>query len=161
MLQRLPINLGWNTELRCLWWSNSFKLLLFCEALNCVVSGGTMSFNYTGCAKHRIALWLVEQRLPITLGLPNTELRCHWWSIGFQTLGVRNTDLRCPWWSIGFQLHLVCEKQNCVVTGGASAFNYTWCAKHRIALSLVEQRLPIILGVRSTELRFHWCCNSI
>jgi len=130
-----------STELRCHWWSNGFQLILLCEAQNCVVAGGEMAFNYTCCAKHRIALSLVEQRLSITLVVGSTELRCHWWSNGFQ-------------------LHFLCEAQNCLVTGGATAFNYTCCAKHRIALSLVEQRLSITRVVRSTELPCHWWSNG-
>jgi len=121
--------------------SDGFQLHLLCEAQNCVVTGGATAFNYTCSAKHRIALSLVKQRLSITLVLRSTELRCHWWSNSFQ-------------------LHLLCETQNCVVTGGATAFNYTCCAKHRIALSLVEQRLSITLVVWNTELRCHWWSNS-
>jgi len=130
--------------LRCDWWSNGFQLHLVCQTQNCVVTGGALAFrhlvcetqicvvrggasafNYTWCAKNRIALSLVEHRLSITLGVRNTELRCHWWSNGYQ-------------------LYLVCEAQNCVFTGVATAFNYT-CAKHRITLSLVEQQLSITL----------------
>jgi len=137
-----------NTELRCHLWGTSF--------------------NNTCCAKHRIVLSLVLQRLSITL-VRNTELRCHWLRTAFIyscakhifalslleqrlsiTLVVRSRELRFHWWSNGFQLHL-CETQNCVVTVVARAFNYTF-AKHRIALSLVEQRLSITL-LRSTELR--------
>jgi len=214
--QRLSITLVRNTLLRCHWCCNGYQLHLFCEAQNCVVTGGATAFNYT-CAKHRIALSLVEQRLSVTLVLRNTELRCHWWSNGFQlhflfetqnfvvtggatafnyiyfakqnffvtggatafnytcakhrvalslvlerlsiTLVVRNTELCCHLWINRFQLHFLCESQNCVVTGGATAFNYT-CANHRFALSLVEQRLSITLVLRNTELRCHWRSNS-
>ena len=124
--------------MRCHWWSNGFQLHL-CESQICVVTGGATAFNYTCSAKYRIALSLEEQQLSITL--------------------VRITDLRCHRCFNGFQLHFFCEAQNCVVTGVATAFNYIWSAKHRITLSLVEQRLSITL-VRSTGLRCHWCCNG-
>jgi len=109
------------------------------EAQNCVATGRATAFNYSCCAKNRIALSQVEQRLWITLVVRNTELRCHWWSNGFQ-------------------LHL-CETNNCVVTGVETAFNYT-CAKNRITLSLVEQRLTITLVVGSIELRCHCYSNG-
>jgi len=130
-----------STELRCHCWSNGFRLHLLCEAQNCVVTVGATAFDYTCCAKHRIALSLLEQRLSITLVVRSTELRCH-----------------C--WSNGFRLHLLCEAQNCIVTVGATTFDYTCCAKHRIALSLLEQRLSIALVVRSTELRCHCWSNG-
>ena len=112
-----------STELLCHCWSNGYKLHLN-ESKNCVVNGVATAFNYT-CAKHRIAFSLVEQRLSIT----NV---------------VRSTGFRFHWFSNGIQIHL-CETQECVFTGGAKAFNYTCCAIHRIALSLVEQRLSITL----------------
>ena len=126
--------------MRCHCRSKGFQLHILCEAQNCVVTVGATAFNYTSCAKHRIALSLVEQRLLITIGVRSRELRCHWWSNGFQ-------------------LHLVCEAQNCVVTVGATDFNKT-CAKHRSALSQVLQRLSITLVVRNTELRCHWWSNG-
>ena len=132
--QRLSITLVVrSTELRCQLCCNSFQLHL-CEIQNCAVTVGATALIKT-CAKHRIALSVVEQRLSITIVVRNTELRCHLWSNGFQ-------------------LPLLCETQNCVFTCGATAFNYNWCAKHKIAFSLVEQRLSITIGVRSTKLRF-------
>ena len=118
-----------STELRCHCWSNGFQIHFLCETQNFVVTRGATVFNYTWSGKHRFALLLVLQRLSITLVVRSTELRFH-----------------CC--SIGFQLHL-CDTQNCVVTGRATAFNYTFCAKRRIALSFVEQRLSIAL-VRKT-----------
>jgi len=186
-------------NLRCHWWSNGVQLQLLCEIQNCFVTGVAKVFNYDSYAKHRIALSLVEQRLSITLGVRRRELRCHCWRNGFQlhllcetelrcylccdgfqsqllcdaqncvvTGGataynytcLRKTELRCHWWSNCFQLQLY-EKQNCVVTGWATAFNHTCCAKHRIALSLVEQRLSITIVVRSIELRCHWWSNGL
>jgi len=67
---------------------------------------------------------------------------------------VRSTELRFHWWSNGFQLQMLCEAQDFVFTGLATAFKYT-CAKHRNAFSLVEQRLSITLVVRYTGLRCH------
>jgi len=187
-----------STELRCHWWTNGFQLHLLCETQNCAFTVGATAFNYTCCVKHRIALSLMDQPLSITL-VWNRELRCHWWTNGFQlhllcetqncvvadgstafnytcvkhrialslldqrlsiTLVVWNTELRCHWWSNGSQLHLLCETQNCVVTVGATAFNYTCCVKHRIALSLMKQRLSITLVVWNTELRCHCWSNG-
>jgi len=125
----------------CQWWSNGFQVHLFCEAQKSVVTGGAKACKYT-CAKSRIALSLVEQRLSITLAVRNTELRCHW---------------SCN----DFQLHLLCETQNCVVTVGGTAFNYTWCAKLRNGLWLLEGRHSITLGVRSTELGCYCWRNGI
>jgi len=80
--------------------------------------------------------------------------------------------------SDGFQLHLLCKTQNCIVTDGPTAYNYTCCVKqncvvtdgptaynytcvkHRIALSLVDQWLTITL-VWNTELRCHWWTNGL
>ena len=135
--QRLLNTLVRKTELRCHWWSKGFQLHLLCETQNCVVTGGEKAFNYTCCAKHRIAFILVLQWLSITRV-------------------VRSTNFRCDWWSNGLQLHL-CETKNCVVTGVVMAFNFTRCAKHRIALSLLEERLSNTLVVRNTELRLHFC----
>ena len=107
-----------STVLRCHWWSNGcqfhlmgeaqncvitavatiFQLHLLCETQNFVANGGATVFNYT-CAKHRIVFSLLLQLLSITLV-------------------VRNTELRCYWWSNGFQLHL-CEAQYFIVAGGA------------------------------------------
>jgi len=123
------------------WCCNCHQLHLLCETQICVVTGGKTAFNFTYCAKHRIALSLVEQRLSFIICVRSTELRCH-----------------C--WSNGFQIHFLCETQNFVVTRGATVFNYTWSGKHRFALLLVLQRLSITLVVRSTELRFHWWSNG-
>ena len=70
---------------------------------------------------------------------------------------VRNTELRCDWWTNGLQLHL-CEAENCVVTDGPTAYNYT-CEK-TIALSLMDKRLTITL-VWNRELRCHWSTNGL
>jgi len=132
-----------STELRCHCWSNGFQLHLLCEAQNCVVTVGATAFNYACCAKHRIALSLLEQRLSInaccakhrialslleqrlsiTLVVRSTELRCHCWSNGFQLRLLCEAQNCVVTWSNGFQLHLLCEAQNCVVTVGATAFN--------------------------------------
>jgi len=96
--QRISITLLYETELRCHGRSNGFQLdlceakncvftgwkygcqlHLLCEAQNCFFTGGATAFNYT-CAKNRIALSLMLQRLSITLVL-STELRCHWWVV--------------------------------------------------------------------------------
>ena len=168
---------------------------MLCEAQNWVVTGGVTAFNYT-CAKHRIALSLVKQRLSITLSVRSNELRYNWWCNGFQlnlcesqncvitgvatainytcakqrialslmeqrhsiTHIMRNSVLRFHWWSNGIQLQLLCETQDCVVIGGVTAFNYR-CVKQRIALSLVELKLSIT-DVRNTQLRCHCCCNG-
>ena len=98
------------------------------------VTGGVTAFNYT-CVEHTSAITMVLQRTSITLV-------------------VRETELRYNWWSNSVQSHF-CEAQDCVVTGGSTAFIYTCFAKNRIALSLVLQRLSITLVVRSTELRCH------
>jgi len=123
------------TQLCSHWWSNSCQLHLVCEAQNFVVTVGGTAFNCT-CAKHRIALSLLLRRISIKLVVRSTELLCHWWSNGSQ-------------------LHL-CEAQLFIVTVGATVSNYTLCAKHSLALSLVEQRLSITFGVRNTEERCHW-----
>ena len=145
------------------WWCNGFQLHLMWETQKCVITGGVTALNYICCAKHSIALSLLEQRHSIRF-LRSTKLRCHWWincfqlhflyetRIAFSLVDkrfsikpvVRNTELRCHWLSKGFVLFLLCETQYCVVTCVATAFNYTCCAKHRIPLSLLEQRLWII-----------------
>jgi len=141
MLQRNSITVAVrNTELHFHCCTNGFHLHL-CESQNCVFTGGPKAFNYTYCAKHRIPLFLVEQLLWIARVLRKTELGCHWWSNGFQ-------------------LHMLCEADNCVFTGGATALNYNCYAKHRISLSLVLQRLSITLVVQSTELRFPLWSNG-
>jgi len=140
--QRLTIALVRNKELRCNWCCNGFQFHSLCEAQNCVVTVGGTAFKYACCAKHRIASSLLLRRLSITHVVRSTELRCHWWNNGFQ-------------------LHFLGEAQNCVVTGDATAFNYTSFAKHRFALPLVEQRHSITLTVRNSELLCHWCSNGI
>ena len=156
-------------------WCNGFQLHLLCEAQNCVFTVVASDFNYT-CAIHRIALSLVEQRLSITLFVRSAELRCHLWSNGFQLRLCEKHNCVVTGFATAFN-YIWCAKQNlfftggatafiytfakqnCVVTGVLTAFNYTCFAKHRIALSLVEQRLSISL-VRSTEFSWHWWSNG-
>jgi len=136
----LSITLVGIKQLRCHSCCNGFQLQLLCDAQNCVATGGATAYNYTCCAKHRIAFSLVEQRLRIKLVVLNTELRCHFC---------------CK----GYKIYL-CEKENCVVPGVAMDFNYTWYAKHRIASSLLEQRLSLTI-VRSSALRCRWWSHGL
>jgi len=62
--------------------STKYHLVLHLYRASSVV--WATAFNYTCCVKRRIALSLVDQRLSITLVVRNTELRCHWWTSGFQ-----------------------------------------------------------------------------